>query len=86
MEWIKSSDALPEKHGYYLVFKKCVAKEDSPMFNIGDFVDIAYYNPDTFLFSIVGSEDDVFNMLLSKPVSYGQELTHWMPLPDPPTE
>ena len=74
-EWISVNDKLPDETGQYLAVKKRIAPDDFG----GDRTDIVIIR-----FFV----DDGFRMPVHIPdwinKKINEEVTHWMPLPEPP--
>ena len=74
-QWISVDDRLPDETGRYLAVKKRIAPDDFG----GNRTDIAI---------IRFSADDGFRMPIHIPdwinKKINEEVTHWMPLPQPP--
>ena len=74
-EWIPVTDRLPDETGKYLAVKKRIAPDDFGG-NRTDIVIIRFF------------ADDGFRMLTHIPdwinKKINEEVTHWMPLPEPP--
>lgn len=82
--WISIAEEKPKEPGLYLV-----ALKDTTPLEISDdeiidmsHVEVMHYDAEQFIFS--DGNDWYFNVLLEHPKCYGDELTHWMPLPDYP--
>ena len=87
-EWISVKDKLPTEGGEYLVFLKDIEPPTGEPIYDGippyDVVTVAMYSEDAKVFK--WGDEWVFNMLLEHPCSFTMEMTHWMPLPQPPME
>jgi hypothetical protein len=67
-EWISIKDRLPEKTGYYIVAAEFDGEYPKCMIQTMHFVKVAYGTP--------------VNMWYDYEIS--KQITHWMPLPEPP--
>ena len=74
-EWISVDDRLPEETGRYLAVKKRIAPDDFGG-NRTDIVIIRFFVDDGFRLPI--HIPDWINKKIN------EEVTHWMPLPQPP--
>ena len=74
-EWIAVDDRLPEETGQYLTVKKRIAPDDFGG-NRTDIVIIRFFVDDGFRMQI--HIPDWINKKIN------EEVTHWMPLPEPP--
>ena len=74
-EWISVDDRLPDKTGKYLAVKKRIAPDDFGG-NRTDIVIICFFVDDGFRMPI--HIPDWINKKIN------EEVTHWMPLPQPP--
>ena len=74
-EWISVDDRLPDKTGKYLAVKKRIAPDDFGG-NRTDIVIIRFFVDDGFRMPI--HIPDWINKKIN------EEVTHWMPLPQPP--
>ena len=70
-QWISVDDRLPDETGRYLAVKKRIAPDDFGG-NRTDIVIIRFF------------VDDGFRMPIHIPDWINEEVTHWMPLPEPP--
>lgn len=81
-EWISVKDRLPEESGIYLVN---VHQEDE--YRCGDLVWEAWYNSHNLVFP---PSDSIGWVLLNEFYQFSDsmrdDITHWMPLPEPPKE
>ena len=74
-EWISVEDRLPEETGQYLTVKKRIAPDDFGG-NKTDIVIIRFFVDDGFRMPI--HIPDWINKKIN------EEVTHWMPMPQPP--
>ena len=74
-EWISVEDRLPDETGRYLAVKKRIAPDDFGG-NRTDIVIIRFFIDDGFRMPI--HIPDWINKKIN------EEVTHWMPLPEPP--
>lgn len=80
-EWISVKDRLPDENGVYLVN---VHQEDED--SSGDAVLIAWYQTNDLIFAPSNIGWTLLNEFYECSNRLRDDITHWMPLPDPQEE
>lgn len=78
-EWISVKDIFPEEYEYCLVFAKKIGTEPSPLSIARHYQGVWEMMNDLEQSNAVACGDLTWGM-------EGSEITHWMPLPQPPKE
>lgn len=80
-EWISVKDRLPEESGTYLVNVHQETEDD-----VGDCVLLAWYQRNDLLFVPNSVGWLLLNEFYDLSNTLRDDITHWMPLPEPPKE
>lgn len=83
IEWINVNDRVPEKAGLYLV---SLHKENEETGEEDDIVLLAWYNPISPLFCEQEMGWCLLNEFYNLTERLREYITHWMPVPEPPTK